>query len=68
MQFQYLQVLDTFCQQLRDMSHLEGVWQGWTGRSIFQRGEDKNPQGGVKVKIRGVGRGKKTHKSTDPKI
>ena len=54
MQFQYLQVLDTFCQQLGD------VWQGWTGRSIFQRGEDKNPQG--------VGRGKKTHKSTDPKI
>ena len=62
MQFQYLQVLDTFCQQLGD------VWQGWTGRSIFQRGEDKNPQGGVKVKIRGVGRGKKTHKPTDPKI
>ena len=52
--------------------------QGCAGRSFFQRGgagrgEDKNPRGGAgwggaKVKIRGAGRGKRTRKSTDPKI
>ena len=36
--------------------------QGCAGRSFFQRGgagrgEDKNPRGGAKVKIRGAGRG-----------
>ena len=47
--------------------------QGCAGRSFFQRGgagrgEDKNPRGGAKVKIHGAGRGKRTRKSTDPKI
>ena len=32
------------------------------------RGEDENPRGGAKVKIRGAGRGKKACKSTDPNI
>ena len=32
------------------------------------RGEDKKPRGGAKVKISGAGRGKRTRKSTDPKI
>ena len=31
--------------------------QGCAGRSIFQRGEDKNPLGGSKVKICRAGRG-----------
>ena len=43
---------------------------GMCGAELFPagRGEDKNPRGGAKVKIRGAGRGKRTRKSTDPKI
>ena len=37
------------------------IYQGCAGRSFFQRG-------GARTKIRGAGRGKRTRKSTDPKI
>ena len=43
---------------------------GMCGAELFPagRGEEKNPRGGAKVKIRGAGRGKRTRKLTDPKI
>ena len=51
-----------------DKIHVSWFTSGMCGAELFPagRGEDKNPRGGAGQG--GAGRGKRTRKSTDPKI
>ena len=45
------------------IKNIYAIISGMYGAELFPAG-----RGGVKLKIRGAGRGKRTRKSTDPKI